>query len=315
MRILAWLVVMAPWAAVPAAPLLEDSFAATDLGDTAQGVYKAGAELKDPANASVAGGPLVGWKADSPWAVNTGLVKVSSKGLTSSSVTGSGGSVEFRGQNDAKERFASRALAPFPPINTAYYSATLMATALDGDAVSLVAFTDMPGELRALPILTQEGKFYRGFGLGFKGDGKGGMDLVLRFRDGNQAYVDHVLQAGIAALTPYTIVTKVAWNTLPQGRSAITCWVNPGAEEPATGGINLTGFIGDNAAANVLDTVFFLQKGFGQGSSDLVLIDELRLAGTWADLKLLSPAPTPAAAPPAAPAPPAPPPAAPPAAP
>lgn len=201
----------------------------------------------------------------------------------------------MRGGNDTVNRYQGRQVSAYGSPSSLYLSATLSATMLDDNAVSLVGFSSwLSTDAGARPnaILDNSGTFYNGLAVGFKGNGVGGMDLIVRYRDGSLNYIDTVLKSSIAANTSYTIAGKIDWNdpgTLGGSRDPFTIWVDPASSsEPVTGGTSLLGFLGD---PSTLNAVYVMQKNYGSGLSDTVYVDEIRMASSYPDLNMI-PEPT-----------------------
>jgi len=280
--------------------LLFDSIVTSPTGDATNGIYKGGPTvgLNDTNNLAVAGGSIVGFKATEPWSVNSGLIRSLSAGVSSASLLSTaGGSVGMAGADDATLRYAIRGYSTgYAPVLTNYFTVSFNANYLDDNAVSLAAFTDTTSTSRTTAIAANTGTFYRGLAVGLKGNGSGGMDAILRFRNNSMTYVDQVLLADISANTTYTFAGKIAWNVSTSSgattgtldRDLLSLWLNPTSDlETTTPTFSALGEQGDNATANVLDTLHLMQQNYGRNSSDIVSIDEFRVGTTAADLSLV----------------------------
>lgn len=234
-------------------------------------------------NNYVNGGPIIGFSSSNLWSGASANPRTVEAGLASTSVLTSGGSVEFRGADDNTNRMAYRQINTYTDPTNTYFSGILQTSLLDDNAVSLIAFTSLSGETRGNNILNNTGDFYSGLAFGFLGDGDGGMDLIVRYRNAELNYVDFTLLTGVSVGVSYTVMGRIDWNTgTPAGRDPFTIWVNPqSATEPTSGGFNLTGFLGDPTTIN---SVYLLQRNFGTSLSDAVYMDEIRLGSTWLDL-------------------------------
>jgi hypothetical protein len=190
------------------------------------------------------------------------------------------GRLEFRGANDGMDRIAFRRYPHEGGLTTAYYSMDLEPATTDSDALFLVAFSTAAGDDRGKQFLDGEG-YFGAFAVGFKGNGQGGMDLVLRYRDANLAYTDNVLKADVQAGEKFRIVCRVDWDTVPplsNPREALTVWVNPGEQAENAESSEFTAYAGDAASNN---TVYLLQRRFGGTLADAVYVDNLRVADSF----------------------------------
>ena len=293
--------------------LLFDSIVTSPTGDAANGTYKGGTTvgLNDTNNLAVAGGSIVGFKAAEPWNVNSSFIRSLSTGVSSASLLSTaGGSVGMAGANDATLRYAIRGYSTgYTPVPTNYFTVSFNANYLDTktNAISLAAFTDSTSTTSRTAYIASNTNtnFYRGLAVGLKGNGSGGMDAILRFRSNSMTYVDEVLLAGISTNTTYTFVVEIAWNVSTSSgattgtldRERVKVWLNPTSDLATTTPVfNALGEQGDNAAANVLDTLHLMQQNYGRNSSDIVSIDELRAGTTSSALSLnLTPPPPPPA--------------------
>lgn len=249
--------------------------------------------LRHANNRSVAGGSTVGYATNLIWTGSSDRPIMVTTGLSSSSVAGQGGAISMRG-GESGDIYVYRTINYATGPETLYLTGTLSANHLDDDAVTLFGFSNASGATAATNMLYNTGDiFYNGLALGFKGDDDGGMDLILRYRDGGLAYQEQVLVAGISLNTPYTVVAKIEWDSVdasgnpdPSGlREPLSIWVNPvSLTEPATADFTATGFLG---TADALKQVNVMQRDFGTSVDDIVYIDELRMAGSWEDLGVI----------------------------
>jgi hypothetical protein len=268
---------------------LSDSFVTLPAGteDKNAGEYRLNNGLTNDNNKDVTGGSIIGFAAANPWGGNSGNPRTVDFGLSSPSLVGSGGSVEFRGGNDTTNRYVHRAISSYTDPGTIYFTGTLQASLLDDDAISLIGFSSIAADTRAIAMLNNSGDFYNGLAFGFKGDGAGGMDLIVRYRDGNLNYVDSIVLAGVSADVSYTVVGRIDWNDpLSAGgtRDPFSIWVNPqSVTEPSTD-FSALGFLGDPGA---LGAVYLMQRSFGTGLSDAVYMDEVRVGASWNDLSII----------------------------
>lgn len=203
-------------------------------------------------NSDVAGGGIIGFSAAEPWAGNSQNPRAVTDGLSSTSVFSQGGAVEFRGADDSTQRFVGRDIDAYTGPATTYFSGSLSASPLDDSATSLIAFSSVADGTRASNFLNNSGDFYNGFAFGFDGDGSGGMDLVVRYRNSDLNYVQGTLLSGLSADTVYTVSGKITWNvegTLGDSREELSLWVNPdSASEPGTADFSTIAFAGDPSA-------------------------------------------------------------------
>jgi len=296
---LASAILLLPWSPALGTPFLRESWTSSSQGNPAAGLYRWG-DLNTNNNPGVAGGSVVGFSSTRPWSVNTGLIRVVLNGLSSGSHLPSGGALAMAGQDDTLLRYAIREFSPgYAPTAQTYFSVSFRAGFLDDNGLSLAAITDSTSTTaRTAAIAANTGTFYRGLAVGLKGNGSGGMDAILRFRNNSMTYVDQILVPNLPIQTTSTFVVRIAWNVANSSgtttgtldRDRITVWVNPASStEPATATFTTLAELGDNTTANVLDTLHLLQQSFGRGSADLVWMDEIRVADSWADLGLQPP--------------------------
>lgn len=265
--------------------ILHDSFITVPASsqNPNAGQYRSDNGLNNANNNFINGGSIIGFNSSNVWTGNSGLPRTVETGLASNSIITSGGSVEFRGANDTVNRMIYRQINGYTAPTDTYFSGILQTSLLDDNAVSLIAFTQSGGEVRGNNILNNTGDFYNGLAFGFLGDGDGGMNLVVRYRDASLNYVDFTLMTGIEVGVSYTVTGRIDWNAAPDSRDPFTIWVNPqSVTEPTAGGFNLTGYLGDPTTIN---SAYLLQKDFGTGIGEAVYMDELRLGSAWADLQ------------------------------
>lgn len=273
---------LAPLAPVSATTFLHESFVTKSSGEQRKtlGEYRLNNGMTADANKDVAGGDIIGFSAANVWGGNSANPRTIETGLNSSSIRSTGGSVEFRGANDTTNRFVYRTVDSYTSGPSLFVSASLNTNVISPNAVSLVAFTDTATDFRANAILNNNGGFYNGLGFGFVGNGTG-MDLVVRYRDGNLNYTDYVLLDNISVDTTYTIIARIDWNAAPNDRDPFTIWVNPESATEPSGGISLLGYLGN---PENITAVHLLQRSLGTSLLDAVLMDELRMANTYQDL-------------------------------
>ncbi len=259
---------------------LRDSFVTGSI--STNGEYGTG-NLRD-VSPSATGGTIVGFSSGSPWSVNTALPEVVSGGLSSPALPGAGGAVSFRGSADSLNRVAYRPITAYTVPATTYFNGTFRVSVLDDDALSFIAYSQNTSTIDqfALHVMgdasTPHGYAFDGVAFGVKGNGAGGMDLVIRYRGADSIYVDTVLLAGITAGTAYNISGKIDWNTTGTGADPLTVWVDGRIAA------ELTGSLGDGSNIN---TVGLVQRSYGAGLSNTVSMDELRLASTQNDMGLV----------------------------
>lgn len=285
--LLALITTMAWTATAQADVFLHDSFEASSTGDFSNGVYNDLANFiggNATTNATTAGGSIVGFTSGSPWTTTSGLPRVSSlvDGLDSDSILSSGASIEFRGANDTNNRSVARGFTSPVGSTPAYFSGSLSASVIDDNALSFISFSNSTSEANADDIL--DGNGFLGVAFGFKGDGSGGMDLVIRYRDENVNPTETVLVTGVSVDTTYTVIGKVDWNAGVGTDDVLNIWINPASATEPAGALVLDSSIGGE---NSLNSVLLVQSNYGTGSGDAVFMDELRYASTWQDLGVI----------------------------
>jgi hypothetical protein len=268
---------------------LSDSFVTLPAGTENKnaGEYRLNNGLTSTSNQDVAGGSIIGFSAANPWGGNSGNPRTVDLGLSSPSLVGSGGSVEFRGFNDTTNRYVYRNISSYTDPGTIYFTGTLQASLLDDNAISLIGFQDSASATRANAMLNNSGDFYTGLAFGFKGDGDGGMDLIVRYRDGDLNFVDSILLAGVSAGVSYTVVGRIDWNdplSLGSTRDPFSIWVNPQSITESGADFSALGFLGDPGDLGV---VYLMQRSFGTGLSDAVYKDEIRIGSSWESLNVI----------------------------
>lgn len=268
---------------VSADVLLHDSFITGS--DPTNGEYGTG-NLRDE-SPQASGGTIVGFSSSNPWDVSTALPTVISGGLSSSAVSGAGGSVSFRGSTDTGDKAAVRQINAYTTPASLYFSGTLSADVIDTDARSFITYSqsDLSNLQLALHVMgnatNPDGYSFDGVAFGFKGDGAGGMDLVIRYRDTDSSYTDTLLVDNVTVDTAYTVAGRIDWNV-------------SGSDDAFIVGVNgtyagsLTGSLGDGTT---IGTVGLVQRLYGTALSDTVTMDELRLASTAEDFGIAIPEP------------------------
>jgi len=271
---------------------LSESFVAVPTGTQGPGEYREDVSMNNPSNDDVAGGTIVGFSASNLWGTNSGNPRPVATGLNSTSVASSGGSHEFRGASGTNQRYISRDIDAYAGPGTIYFSGSLSTNLIDDNMVSLIAFSSSGIQSRANAFLDNSGDFYNGFAVGFHGDGSGGVDLVVRYRDSSLAYVEGTLQSGIVANDVYTISGSIEWDVVGSPgntRDQLSIWVNPeNVSEPGAADFSQLAVAGD---ANTLSSLLFAQQDVGTGLTDAVYMDEIRLGDSWS---ALTPIPEPA---------------------
>ncbi len=285
-KIIMWVSILVMFASLTrAAVILHESFVTGS--NPATGEYGTG-NLRD-VSPSAAGGTIVGFSSSNPWRVNTSLPEVTSSGLSSAGVTGVGGGVKFRGlvETNLGTRAAIRTIDAYTTPANLFFSGTLSANKVDDDALSFIAFTqpDITDDAVALHILGSAGSpggyVFDGVAFGFKGDGSGGMDLVIRYRGADSIYVDTILVDNVAINTAYTVAGQINWNA--SGNDSFIVGVN---------GTYFGSLIGQLGTGANISQAVLTQRNYGfVNYNDGVIMDELQLASTYEDLGSIIPEP------------------------
>lgn len=260
--------------------LLHEPFDVAGLPDPENGLYGNALPMLDERNRNVAGGRIVGFRADAPWkmSVQTSLPR------TVIDPGGSGdspGRLEFRGVADGERRMLFRSFENHGGSSPQFLSAKISTSIIDPHGLFLIAFSSSgTGPTLGNAFLSNLGEFYNGLSFGFKGDETDQMHLILRFRDANLEYIDEVLVDMVREEKTYHVVVRIDWDVFPpvdNPRERVSVWINSesDAENEST---TFEAFAG---AAATIDTVYLLLDRFGTDPFDAVFVDDLRVGSEF----------------------------------
>jgi hypothetical protein len=255
-------------------------YTAASQPDPTGGLYRQNAPLTSEANRHIVGGRMVGFTEEFPWSGPSQLPAITA------GTNGDPGSgrVAFRGNADDIDRVIFRRFTNESPKMVEYFGATLETNVIDPNGLVLVAFGEPTKDSQAngRAFLAGEG-FTQGFAIGFRGNGKDGMNLVVRFRDENLSPMEQVLVEKVSQDVPYEVVCRVDWDQIPRGQSprdCLTIWVNPGTSGEAS---EHSEFVATSGTAGTITMVSLLQRRFGENMEDAFYLDNLWLGDDFTD--------------------------------
>lgn len=230
------------------------------------------------------------------WSGGTGTIQVNSTSLAYSTLTASGGSVQYRygGYLTDYARYVQRRIdSSYDQYGSVYYLAGLMSFdsgfVNPDDRVS-VALTQWTSDYAASDLTVVTGLQW-----GFKENATHGVDAIIRIRDTDTLMHEYTLAAN---LTPGThlFVAKINpdWGGSDPLFDKLSVWLDPtaiGSEDSA----GLPAFTKDNVLVYVrnnpgytIDTLAFHAGYIGENSS--VGFDEVRFGTEWSDVIVPEPA-------------------------
>lgn len=248
--------------------------------DPAAGLYRQNTPLSSDTNRHIAGGRMIGFTEDLPWSGPSQLPWIAPENEGEIDA----GRIAFRGSGDDMDRVVFRRFTVASPQAVEYFGMVLETNTLAPDGLAFIAWSEPTQDSQAngRAFLAGEG-FTQGFAFGFRGNGNGGMDLVVRYRDENVTPVEKVLVENVAKDTPYEIVCRVEWDLIPRGespRDRVTVWVNPGETEEASEPVEFTATSG---TSGTLSMVLLLQRRFGQDTQNAFFVDDIWLGEAFTD--------------------------------
>lgn len=211
-----------------------------------------------------------------------------------------GGRARFAGVDNLQRR-VQRALSPYTPVETYYFSVVsqVLTNDVDSDGFAGIGFTNTGATVSETDANLVGGSALRGFLVGVAGDGAGGTDYVVRHVGSsgsvqNDVILDNIVQNNEATGSPFVRRTIVRLDindepANPAGNSKLTVWQDPtnvlseaAATVSASPLVFRTFSLGTNAD---LTHLTFAGIDYSRAAS----FDEPRLATSWEGVAPLAP--------------------------